>query len=166
MIAFVTSVVPWASDAHGPVCGSSAAMPFSTPAAGAAGVVGTLHDHVAPEGSHATRSVNVPPTSIPMRTPLRCSIVMTATAYPTRCILKSSRRLLRHRRDEVDFQPCSGNEQPRRPHRGAWWRRREELLPDLVELVEVPQVDHEHLRLDDVVEGGAGCLEGPVVVLH
>ena len=68
-MAFVTSVVPWASDAHGPVRGSSVAMPFSTPTAGLAGVVGTLHDHVTPDGSRATRSVKVPPTSTPMRTP-------------------------------------------------------------------------------------------------
>src|SRR5262249_11105670 len=65
-MAFVTSVVPWASEAKS---GASASMPAITATAGAAGVVGTLHDHVRPDGSRATRSVNVPPTSTPTRTP-------------------------------------------------------------------------------------------------
>src|SRR5205814_812308 len=46
-----------------------AARPFSTAAAGLAGVDGTLHEHIAPDGSRATRSVKVPPTSTPIRTP-------------------------------------------------------------------------------------------------
>ena len=68
-MALVTMVVPCASVAQGPVLGASAAMPLSTPSAGLAGVVGTLHDSIRPAGSHATTSVNVPPTSTPILTP-------------------------------------------------------------------------------------------------
>src|SRR6266508_4451844 len=68
-MALVTMVVPWASETQGPVLGARAAIPSSTPSAGLAGVVGTLHDSIRPAGSHATRSVNVPPTSTPILTP-------------------------------------------------------------------------------------------------
>src|SRR5215472_16007964 len=68
-MALVTMVVPCASEAQAPVRGASVAMPRSTPSAGLAGVVGTLHDSIRPAGSQATRSVKVPPTSTPMRTP-------------------------------------------------------------------------------------------------
>src|SRR5262249_28589876 len=80
-MALVTMVVPWASVAHGPVLGARAAMPFSTPSAGLAGVVGTLHDSIRPAESHATTSVNVPPTSTPIRTP---SVMRVAAPFP-RC---------------------------------------------------------------------------------
>src|SRR5207244_145313 len=63
-IAFVTTVVPWATDAGNPA-GRTAASPFSTPRARFAGVVGTLQARSRPETSRATRSVKVPPTSTP-----------------------------------------------------------------------------------------------------
>src|SRR5262245_39282622 len=68
-IALVTSVVPWASEAQWPTALATAARPFSTPPAGLAGVVGTLSELMRPAASHATRSVKVPPTSTPTRTP-------------------------------------------------------------------------------------------------
>src|SRR5574341_248874 len=64
-IAFVTMVVPWATDAGGRPAPSSAARPCTTPAAGCAGVVGTLPLESRPDGSRTTRSVKVPPTSTP-----------------------------------------------------------------------------------------------------
>src|SRR2546422_8721881 len=70
MIALVTSVVPWASDAQGPAASAMAARPLSTPPAGFSGVVGTLSALVRPvAASQATRSVKVPPTSTPTRDP-------------------------------------------------------------------------------------------------
>src|SRR5499425_3266333 len=80
-MALVTMVVPWASVAHGPVLGARATMPFKTPSAGLVGVVGTLHDSIRPAGSDATTSVNVPPTSTPIRTP---SVMRLASPFP-RC---------------------------------------------------------------------------------
>jgi hypothetical protein len=68
-IALVTSVVPWASDAHGPATRATAARPLRTPPAGLSGVVGTFSAVILPAPSHATRSVKVPPTSTPTRTP-------------------------------------------------------------------------------------------------
>src|SRR5262249_61913503 len=65
----LTSVCPRASEAQGPPAGATAARPFSTPPAGLAGVVGTLSVLIRPAASHATRSVKVPPTSTPTRTP-------------------------------------------------------------------------------------------------
>ena len=65
-MALVTIVVPCAIE---PASGASAWRPASTPRAGASGVVRTLRERTAPvPGSTATRSVNVPPTSIPTRT--------------------------------------------------------------------------------------------------
>src|SRR5207244_6449866 len=64
-IALVRMVVPWASAEARPVSGSSMRSPLSTPPAGCAGVVGTLHECRRPDGSRATTSVNVPPTSTP-----------------------------------------------------------------------------------------------------
>ena len=65
-MAFVTIVVPWAIE---PASGASDWRPARTPRAGASGVVRTLRERIAPDpGSMATRSVNVPPTSIPTRT--------------------------------------------------------------------------------------------------
>src|SRR3984893_11756095 len=68
-MALVTIVVPWAREAQAPVLGARVALPLSTPSAGVAGVVGPLHDSIRPARSQATRSVKVPPTSTPMRTP-------------------------------------------------------------------------------------------------
>src|SRR5262245_40486611 len=81
-MALVTSVVPWARLSHGPVSGRSFSIPLSTPAAGAADVVGTFTDQVAPDASRATRSVKVPPTSMPMRTP-----ELVVTSLPGTCAL-------------------------------------------------------------------------------
>src|SRR5712691_9245587 len=64
-IALVTMVVPCASAAARPAAGSSARSPLTTPVEGCAGVVGTLHEYSRPDGSRATTSVNVPPTSTP-----------------------------------------------------------------------------------------------------
>src|SRR6184192_2390948 len=64
-IAFVTTVVPWATEARGPPPGPTAVRPFRTPWASSAGVVGTLQAESRPEASRATRSVKVPPTSMP-----------------------------------------------------------------------------------------------------
>src|SRR5262245_15002765 len=68
-IALVTKVVPCASEAQRPATRPTAARPSSTPPAGLAGVVGTLSDVIRPAESQATRSVKVPPTSTPTRTP-------------------------------------------------------------------------------------------------
>src|SRR5574341_2267354 len=64
-IAFVTMVVPWATDAGGRPAPSIVVSPLTTPSAGFAGVVGTLPLRSRPDGSRTTRSVKVPPTSIP-----------------------------------------------------------------------------------------------------
>src|SRR5437773_10874237 len=91
-IAIVTMVVPWASDAGTVSAPSSAARPRTTPSAGVAGVVGTFRLASRPDGSRATRSVNVPPTSTPTllrddvrvgATPLKAAGVLSRTSSPT-----------------------------------------------------------------------------------
>src|SRR5262244_4477826 len=52
---------------HAPGSRSSTAMPFNTASAGRLGVLGTLQDRIGPDSDQATTSVNVPPTSTPIR---------------------------------------------------------------------------------------------------
>src|SRR6516162_6833587 len=73
--ALVATVVPWtirsvsASSAEScmPSTSASSFSPPMTPSEGSFGAEGTLAKLVLPESSTATRSVNVPPTSTPMR---------------------------------------------------------------------------------------------------
>src|SRR5215472_13959459 len=67
-IAFVTIVVPCATDASGSPP-ASVESPFITPSAGLAGVVGTLPLVSRPDGARTTTSVKVPPTSMPTLVP-------------------------------------------------------------------------------------------------
>ena len=53
-----------------PVAGRTARSPFSTPRERFAGVVGTLQARSRPEPARATRSVKVPPTSMPTLLPM------------------------------------------------------------------------------------------------
>src|SRR5215471_10792504 len=64
----------------------------------------------------------------------------------------SSHRGSRHGRDEVDLDQRVLHEQRGGAHRRPRWRRREELLPDLIESVEVSEIRQEHLRLHDLLE--------------
>jgi len=69
MMAFVTMVVPWATDVSGALP-TRVVRPCITPRAGLAGVVGTLPLESRPEGARTTKSVNVPPTSMPTLLPV------------------------------------------------------------------------------------------------
>src|SRR5207249_11047846 len=69
MMAFVTMVVPWATDASGALP-TRVVRPCMTPRAGLAGVVGTLPLDSRPDGARTTKSVNVPPTSMPTLLPV------------------------------------------------------------------------------------------------
>src|SRR2546430_6163533 len=61
--------------------------------------------------------------------------------------------------DEIDLDAAAGHQQPADLHRGARRRRREKLLPHLVEVVEVLQVGEKHLRLHYVFQVAARRLE-------
>src|SRR5262249_10588486 len=67
-IAFVTMVVPCATDASGSPA-ASVESPFMTPSAGLAGVVGTLPLVSRPDAARTTTSVKGPPTSMPTLVP-------------------------------------------------------------------------------------------------
>jgi len=79
-MAFVTSVVHEPGSSTTPPA-TEGARPFSTACRRARRVDGTLHDHIAPDGSRATRSVKVPPTSTPIRTP---GVTVTGTLSRSR----------------------------------------------------------------------------------
>src|SRR5258706_13827358 len=60
---------------------------------------------------------------------------------------------------KVDLDAAAWNQKRAHLYRGAWRRRREELLPYLVEVEEVIEVGEEYLRLHHVLEVAAGGLE-------
>ena len=68
-IALVTMVVPCATEASGALP-TSVVSPCITPRAGLAGVVGTFPLDSRPDGARTTKSVNVPPTSMPTLLPV------------------------------------------------------------------------------------------------
>src|SRR5205823_11407264 len=63
-----------------PSASASSLSPSSTPVEGSSGVEGTLARVVAPKSSTATRSVNVPPTSMPMRYTMSGPLTLTRLA--------------------------------------------------------------------------------------
>ena len=67
---------------------------------------------------------------------------------------------------EIDLDAAAWHEQPAHLHRGARRRRREELFPHLVEWGEVAQIGDKHLRLHDVFEVAAGCLQDAANVIQ
>src|SRR5919197_3929227 len=77
-----------------------------------------------------------------------------------------SMAVLRHGGDEIDLHEAPGDEQARRADRRARRRRGEELLPHLVEGLEVHQVRVEDLGLDDLLHRGARGFEGAREVLE
>src|SRR5262245_23308649 len=88
-MAFVTIVVPCAIE---PAFGARVWRPARTPRAGASGVVSTLSERITPDaGSSATRSVKVPPTSIPTRR-LIASLAPARRRRPTRSRARRRRR--------------------------------------------------------------------------
>src|SRR5262249_6951103 len=72
--------------------------------------------------------------------------------------LLSTRR--RQRGDHVDLHQRVLHQQPGGADGGAGRRRREELTPHLVEAEEILEVRVKHLGLHDVLERGAGRLQG------
>src|SRR5579862_3463885 len=74
-------------------------------------------------------------------------------------ILTRSRLELSLAPGQVDFDATTRYEQAADLQCRAWRRRGKELLPHLIEIVEIVQVGQEHLRLYDVVERAAGGLE-------
>ena len=61
---------------------------------------------------------------------------------------------------EIDLHQAIRHQSPGHAHRrSARWLVGEEFVPNFVEGVEVTQVRLEHMRLDNMIERGAGCLE-------
>src|SRR5262245_30083784 len=140
-MALVTIVVPWAME---PASGASAWSPVNTPRAGASGVVSTFRERMTPEaGSMATRSVNVPPTSMPTRT-----LTVSSRGFWRQA---SGLLPLGPPRDRVDHVTRRHVEWPHRPVLAALEldddRPHASILPGLVELHAGP--GHEKIgRLD------------------
>src|SRR3954469_22599263 len=62
--------------------------------------------------------------------------------------------------DEIDLDQRIRDQQPRAADGGARRRLLEIALPHRIEAMEVVEVGEKHLRLDHLIERGAGCLEG------
>src|SRR6266850_3457749 len=75
--------------------------------------------------------------------------------------MRQSPAQLFHRRNRVDLNQATGQEQGRAADLdgGARRRQREKTLPDLVELVEQIQVGQEDLRFHDTIQRRAGLLQ-------
>src|SRR3954469_23686069 len=67
---------------------------------------------------------------------------------------------------EVDLDATARHQESADLHGRAWRWRRKELLPDLVEVMEVVEVGEENLRLHRVLEIATGRLEDAAQVLH
>ena len=77
-----------------------------------------------------------------------------------------ARPVARHVTDEVDLDQRVLDQQSRAADGGARRRHLEIAFPHRIEAVEIVEVGEEDLRLDRVVERGAGRLEGVFQVVE